>query len=78
MWSCNIWTVMKMKNRDRYILKVNELDLMMKVKDNLAYCDECPIYAIAGQQSFRQRVERCNTYCKQCQECCQDWLNEES
>ena len=67
-----------MRNRDRYILKVNELDLMMRVKDNLAYCDECPIYAIAGQQRYGQRVERCEKYHKQCQECCQEWLNEES
>ena len=63
-----------MKNRDRYILKVNELDLLMNIRKNLAYCNECPIYAVSGQQSWRERVERCE---KDCEKCCQRWLNEE-
>lgn len=62
-----------MKNRERYILKVNEYDLMMTINDNIKKRPfPCPIYAVSG------KLDRCCadfTYI--CKDCVQHWLNEE-
>lgn len=59
-----------MKNRDRFILKVNEYDLMMKI---LASTNKCPIKAITNDMHYN----RCPKYNTNCSECIQAWLNEE-
>ena len=63
-----------MTNRDRYILKVNEYDLMMKISENAHIC---PIHAIKGL-SPEEKIQRCYKYMKDgCDKCIQSWLNEE-
>jgi hypothetical protein len=65
-----------MKNRDRYILKVNEYDLMMRILTNIQYTDvRCPVYVVAGKHG--EYSDRCKKYNWQCDKCCQSWLNEE-
>lgn len=65
-----------MKNRDRYILKRNEHDVLMEIQTALAYGERCIVDAIT-------RKERdCVNYIKQdlevCSKCIAAWLNEES
>lgn len=62
-----------MKNRDRYILKVNEYDLLMNIHKNIEHGTHCPIKAVSGEYTY----DRClsNTY--SCSECVQKWLNED-
>lgn len=57
-----------MKNRDEYIIKRNEYDLMMSIKDN-GNC--CPIRAVSGTLGDRVCSENCS-------ECVQTWLNAEA
>ncbi len=58
-----------MKNRERYITKHNEYDLMMTVKDNTGMC---AVDAVGGSM-------RSEEYCDSisCEDCIQKWLNEE-
>lgn len=63
-----------MKNRDRYILKVNEYDLMMNILNNIGHGTHCPIKAVSGIYDYN----RCTNYSYQCWECVQAWLNEEA
>lgn len=62
-----------MKNRDRYILKVNEYDLLMKINENIKKRPyTCPIYAVSG------KLDRCCADFKtNCSQCVQQWLDEE-
>lgn len=59
------------KNRDKYILKVNEYDLMMKILNSYR---NCPIRAVTGEMHY----DRCPKYNTNCSECVQKWLNEEA
>lgn len=61
-----------MKNRERYILRVNEYDLMMRINENIKKRPyTCPIYAVSGL------LDRCCAdYKNNCSECVQHWLNE--
>lgn len=65
-----------MTNRDRYILKRNERDMLMEIQTALAYGEKCIIDAIAG------KVRDCTNYSRGdlevCDKCIQFWLNEES
>lgn len=64
-----------MTNRDKYILKKNEYDLMMNILQNTTVC---PIRAVAGI-STEEKIERCYKYVHDgCEECIQKWLNEEA
>ena len=70
------WGLSRMKNRDRYILKRNEYDMLMEIQAALAHGEKCVVDAIT-------RKERdCANYIKQdlevCSKCIQAWLNEES
>lgn len=67
-----------MKNRDRYILKQNEYDVLCKIQLALLYGENCIISALTAKDYScpkhihgEQRHERC---CR----CLQQWLNEES
>ena len=63
-----------MSNRDKYLLKVNEFDLMDKIKENTGMC---PIHAIK-KLSREEKIMRCYKYVHDgCEKCVQDWLNEE-
>ena len=60
-------------NRDRYILKRNEYDLLMTIESNTGIC---PIRAVAGI-AREEKNERCCTYVHEgCEVCVQSWLNE--
>ena len=63
-----------MKNRDRYILRRNEYDLMLEIEKNTGIC---PIRAVAGI-SHDEKVIRCINYAPDsCEVCVAEWLNEE-
>ncbi len=63
-----------MKNRDKYILKKCEYDLLMDIE---AATHQCPIATIGGIE-FKKRFARCYKFRKTgCNECVQAWLNEE-
>lgn len=63
-----------MTNRDKYITKRNESDLMIAINQNTGIC---PIRAVAGI-SQEKKLERCFTHVKTgCNGCIQSWLNEE-
>ena len=65
-----------MTNRERYILRVNELDLMMQIQENLKYYDTgCPIFIISRTDD--EYGKRCRKHEWNCEKCCQEWLNEE-
>lgn len=63
-----------MKNRDKYITKCNEHDLMMKIEQKTGLC---PIRVVAGI-SREEKIMRCYKYVREsCSECVAAWLNEE-
>lgn len=70
------WGLSRMKNRDRYILKVDEYDMLMKIQTALAHGERCIVDAITG------KVRDCANYNQRgleaCDKCIQAWLNEES
>lgn len=65
-----------MKNRDRYILKVNEYDMLVKIQANIidgGCC--CIIEALTGGIYPCKNDKMCML--DTCKECIQKWLNEE-
>lgn len=65
---------MPMKNRDKYILRKNEYDLLMTFEENTGLC---PIRAVAGID-LAEKISRCSKYVHDgCGTCVQHWLNEE-
>lgn len=77
------WGLSRMKNRDRYILKVNEYDMLLQFQHNIMDCGcTCVLDGLTGE------VHNCPyemrfTYGEQarldlCSKCIQDFLNEES
>ena len=65
---------MTMTNREKYITKRDEYDLMMAIKANIEHGHHCPIKAVSGQYEYSM----CLKYSYICSSCCQDWLNEEA
>ncbi len=63
-----------MKNRDRYILKVNEYDMLIKIQATMLSNNCCVIDALAGIKCPNDKVCMLDT----CRECIQKFLNEES
>lgn len=62
-----------MKNRQRYILQRNELDLLLAVARNT---EKCPIYAVGATSPRLEEIgDTCNE--DECPDCVQEWLNEE-
>ena len=65
-----------MTNRDKYITKRNEYDLMLSILKS----DICPIYAVAG---LKEKLVTCWDVAVRkpevtCEECIQKWLNKKS
>ena len=64
-----------MTNRERYILKRNEYDLMLGIEENTGIC---PIRTVAGI-THEEKIRRCVNYAPDsCEVCVADWLNEEN
>ena len=67
-----------MKNRDRYILKVNEFDMLLNLNFEIIGGKKCIIEAITGEYQYIDH-ERCiESYDKDCETCIQTWLNKEN
>lgn len=77
------WGLSHMKNRDKYILKRNEFDMLLQFQHNIMDCGcTCVLDGLTGE------VHNCPyemrfTYGEQarldlCSKCIQDFLNEES
>ena len=66
-----------MKNRDRYLLKVNEYDLLcrLQVAFGSGLC-QCVIEALTGKQYRCPDDKICML--DTCRECIQRWLNEQN
>ena len=62
-----------MKNRDHYILKVNEYDLLVKIQATMLSHNCCVIDALTGISSPCDKCCMLST----CESCIQKWLNEE-
>ena len=69
--------VIKMTNRDRYILKANEYDMLVKIQANIIGGDcRCIIDALTEDTYLGEDGKMCTF--DTCKECIQKWLNEES
>lgn len=69
-----------MTNRDRYILKVNEYDMLMQFQRNIfdSGCS-CVIDGLTGEfRACSQEWDSAKTKLEVCSKCIQDFLNEES
>ena len=62
-----------MDNRQRYIIKSNEHDLMMRIRQS-AQIPLCPIRAIMGEFPS---INTCKALPEDCSPCIQKWLNQE-
>jgi hypothetical protein len=71
-----------MKNRDRYILKVNEYDMLMNMQKNIQNCYSCcALDVITGKmincpEEMKGKVGE-QSRLAVCSKCIQKWLNEE-
>ena len=66
-----------MKNRDRYILKVNEYDMLVKMQETLWTEGCCVIDALIGKNYPCPDVPNYIFSYDTCKECIQKFLNEE-
>ena len=75
-----------MKNRDRYVLKVNEYDMLLRIHTSLYDNYNCVIEMLEGDYKYFKEedgdLERCRTSEERkdkisCDECIQAWLNKE-
>lgn len=76
------WGLSRMKNRDRYILKVNEYDMLMNMQTRLIKGCRCVLDVITGTTVLCP-IEAHGKVGEQsrlavCSKCIQAWLNEES
>lgn len=62
-----------MTNREKYITKRNEYDMMMKIWETGA----CPIRVIGGESCLPRHLV-CKAFDEDCKGCIQKWLNEEA
>ena len=67
-----------MKNRDRYILKVNEADMLNALNVEMMSGMKCVIEAMTGEYQYSEDNERCIASFSDCDECIQKWLNAET
>jgi len=71
-----------MKNRDRYILKVNEYDMLISMQKNIQNCYSCcALDVITGKmincpEEMKNKVGQ-ESRLAVCSQCIQKWLNEE-
>lgn len=69
-----------MTNRERYITKRNQYDLMLTIAENISGIDTfCAIRAVCGRKRPCEYTQSKNgTLMRDCPSCIQKWLNEES
>lgn len=68
-----------MKNRDRYIVKVNEFDMLSAINAEIMGGMKCVIEAMTGEYQYGENKERCIASSdRDCDECIRNWLNEEA
>ena len=69
-----------MTNRERYITKRNQCDLMLTIADNISGIGTfCAIRAVCGRKRPCEYTQSKNgTLMRDCRSCIQKWLNEES
>ena len=76
------WGLSRMKNRDRYILKVNEYDMLMNMQTRLIKGCRCVLDVMTGTtvlcpiEAHGKVGERSRLAV--CSKCIAAWLNEES
>jgi hypothetical protein len=63
-----------MKNRDKYINKVNECDMLVKIQATMLSYNCCVIEALAGISCQDSKICSLST----CQSCIQAWLNKDA
>lgn len=62
-----------MTNRQKYITKKNEHDMMMDIRK---HTDHCPIHAISGEAIVHKKYGvGCIAETKNCSSCIDSWLN---
>lgn len=66
--------VVGLKNRDKYILKANEYDMLVAIQTALNYGERCVLDALT--QETNNCIYKSNQ--KDCKECIQAWLNKEN
>ena len=69
-----------MTNRERYIIKRNQYDLMLTIAENISGIGTfCAIQAVCGRKRPCEYTQSKNgTLMRNCPSCIQNWLNEES
>lgn len=69
-----------MTNRERYITKRNQYDLMLTIAENISGIGTfCPIKAISGKKRLCiTKLDDNLRLVRDCEPCVQKWLNEES
>lgn len=70
-----------MTNRERYITKRDEYDLMMTIRDQIKGVGTyCPIRAVSGKgrKCILKEIIVSQFPVRACETCIQNWLNEES
>ena len=67
-----------MKNRDRYIVKVNEFDMLSALNYEIKGGMKCVIEALTGEYQYGENKDRCiaSEDCN-CDACIREWLNKE-
>ena len=66
-----------MTNREKYITKRDEYDLMMTIAENIQGIGTfCPIKAIGGKRPPCKHVTQSFLMMRDCETCVQRWLNE--
>ena len=63
-----------MKNRDRYINRVSEYDVLCKIQATMLTYNCCVIAALSGESCPHDKCCTLDT----CRECLADWLNREA
>lgn len=66
--------VVGLKNRDKYILKANEYDMLVAIQTALNYGERCVLNALTKKTN--NCIYKSNQ--KDCEECIQAWLNKEN
>ena len=66
-----------MKNRDRYILKVNEYDMLTDMNKKILSASNAE-YCIMHCLNHKKDIDDKCWFVNSCDECIQTWLNEES
>lgn len=62
------------KNRDKYIIKANEYDMLIKIQATMLTYNCCVIEALAGVSCPSEKVCMLDT----CKDCIQTWLNKDN